>query len=169
MWICNRCQVENRDSSSTCENCGAVRPAGRFGSAPAHGEQAPRAPRVSAAQPAAAPVRPTARETYRPPETDMKPRKNRRPLLGLARCVGTALLILLPLLTGLLAWRQYDLLSQTLLPLLLGSEGADWLKLGCYVLLGFIAVLLASLPGLWTLLFSARPKAPKKEGDRGRP
>ena len=34
MWICTHCHAENKDGYSSCDQCGATRSAGRFGSAP---------------------------------------------------------------------------------------------------------------------------------------
>ena len=161
MWICSRCHTENRDSAAACEGCGAVRAAGRFGSAPARGENAVRAPLVrapaNAAMPAAEPPRPAP---YRPPEAEAFPAPPRRRIAGLARGAGAALCVLLPLLTVLLAWRQYDAAAGALIALFWGEGATEAGKLLCYIGLALIAVLLSLLPGLWTLLL-AGPRHPK--------
>ena len=78
----------------------------------------------------------------------------------LARVSGTLLSILLPVFTLLLSWRQRDTLRQALLPLLLPAGAPAWLEWICYGILTLTAVLLALLPGLWTLLLARRPLPP---------
>ena len=74
--------------------------------------------------------------------------------LGRPRRWLTLLAVLLPLLVGLLAWRQYDALSKALLPLYLTEKAPDWLRSVFYGMLTAAAVLLSMLPGLWTILLS---------------
>ena len=69
--------------------------------------------------------------------------------------------VLLPLLVGLLAWRQYDVLAEALLPLYLTEKAPDWLRSVFYGALTAAAVLLSMLPGLWTILLSRKP--PKQD------
>lgn len=178
MWICPRCQEENKESFAACESCGAPRSAGRFASSPNRMEQTGRMNRIApAAQ--AAPVHsprvmiaPGRRPLHMPdesfsvPANPAFPTPPRRPLMGFARLVGLMLLILLPLLTGLLAWRQYDALSRALLPLLLNADAAAWIKIAVYAGLCLIAFLISLLPGLWTLMkIPPRPRRPKKQED----
>lgn len=155
MWICARCHAENKDSAPACVHCGAARAAGRFGSGAAE-QASPRAPRVTRA-PEAVPSSRRAPEGYQPPETQMRPRPPKRPFALPGRIIGGALLGLLPLLTALLAWRQHDALAAALLPLLLDAGASDGVETLVYIALALMAVLLAALPGLWTLLLSGRP------------
>lgn len=155
MWICARCHAENKDSAPACVHCGAARSAGRFGSGAAE-QASPRAPRVTRAS-EAVPSRRRAPEGYQPPETQMRLRPPKRPFALPGRIIGGALLGLLPLLTALLAWRQHDALAAALLPLLLDAGASDGVETLVYIALALIAVLLAALPGLWTLLLSGRP------------
>ena len=64
------------------------------------------------------------------------------------------LMILLPVLTALFAWRQYDAVKAALIPLLLGSDAKGWMEIAVYCILSLIAVLVSFLPGLWTLLLA---------------
>ena len=164
MWICPRCHAENRDSAAACESCGAVRAAGRFGSG-APEQQSARAPRAPRVTPAAetAPLRRRTPERYQPPETQVRPRMQKRPFSGLGRMVGGLLLALLPLLTALLAWRQHDALAAALLPLLLDEAAGDGVRMAVYIALALTAVLVAALPGLWTLLLSGKPPKRPRE------
>lgn len=157
MWICPKCHTENRIDAAACENCGAVRAAGRFGSAPVRrdGAAAPRIRQASAPGTEQPPVyRPaSAREQYRPPDTELKPSKPSRSFLsGLTGGIGGLLAVLPPILICLFAWRQYDALSRAVLPLLLGEDASAALSIACYVALTALAALLCALPGLWTLL-----------------
>lgn len=161
MWICPRCHAENKDSAAACEGCGAVRAAGRFGSG-APEQHAARAPRVTPAAEAAPPRR-RVPEGYQPPETQLRARPPRQPFSGLGRAVGGGLLVLLPLLTMLLAWRQHGALSGVLTALLLDDAAGDGARMTVYIALAVIAALLASLPGLWTLLLSGRPPRRRRE------
>ncbi len=161
MWICQRCYTENRESSTACEGCGAPRAAGRFNSAP----------QQRASRPAQAPIMsyPNAqRETvplqnplpergeYQTPPPDTRKQKKRRPPFAarFARWIGVLLAVLLPILAALFAWRQYDALSDAVLPLLLGDGAAEWIKIALYAALSILAVLVSMLPGLWTVLLS---------------
>ena len=74
------------------------------------------------------------------------------------KIVGGLLIVLLPLIVGLLAWRQYDVLTEALLPLYLTEKAPDWLRSVFYGIHVAAAVLLSMLPGLWTILLSRRPR-----------
>lgn len=166
MWICPRCQAENRESSAACASCGAIRSAGRFTSS----VQEPRvvqASRVSAPLPESSQRPASIRNAYQPPDPEMgrKSRRHSHPLLTLGKWTGTGLCILLPILTALLAWRQYDALAQALLPLLIPGDAPRAIQILLYIALALIAVLLSMLPGLWTLLL-ARQNSPKERGGR---
>jgi hypothetical protein len=158
MWICKHCHAENKDGYASCENCGANRSAGRFGSAPT----------LNTRQPAQQP--PAGVPGYQPLHTypENKPQERRMPppgrcMQGMGKTVGWLLLILLPVLCALLAWRQYDVLSPVLVGLLLEDGAAQVWKVLCYVGFALAAVLLAMLPGLHTLLqCSKRPRKKKK-------
>ena len=189
MWICPRCNFENAEDAATCENCGSARSAGRFGSNPQQ-RRMPQtgAPRVAAAPAMRDPrdtrdprymrdprdprdlrdqdtvqmPRSATRSDYPAPDMDPpRPKRRRRPAAALARFVGAVLTVLLPLLTALLAWKQYDALCPALTGLLLPEGAADGLRIGCYAVFALAAVLLSFLPGLWTLL-AARPVAQKR-------
>ena len=175
MWVCQRCHSENQDSMAACASCGTPRPVRRFGSAPQTRPAASAAssPTVTAAQKNnadASPV-PDARtaaaaiaaaqnpdreedEYYDDEEMDYRPRRGGS-VFG--KLVGGLLIVLLPLLAGLLAWRQYDALSEALLPLYLTEKAPDWLRSVFYGMLTAAAVLLSMLPGLWTILLSRKP------------
>ena len=158
MWICQRCQTENRDTAHACRQCGTVRAAGRFGSAPQQRSGMGSAPpRVTAAQSVQAqepsPPSPT-RSGYQPPEENA--RAPRRKGGGAARLVGGLLCVLLPVLTLLLAWQQKEILFPVLTTLFTGTEAPDWLNWTCYGVLALAAALLALLPGLWTLLLNRK-------------
>lgn len=177
MWVCQHCHSENKDTSATCSACGTPRPMRRFGSAPQARSAAPvsSAPVVASAQPSdqtAASTQPipdarsaaAARAAY---QATVQQRENEeyyddeeemdRPRRGgsvFGKLVGGLLIVLLPLLVGLLAWRQYDALSKALLPLYLTEKAPDWLRSVFYGMLTAAAVLLSMLPGLWTILLS---------------
>ena len=171
MWVCQRCHSENKDTLATCPACGTPRPVRRFGSAPqAH---AAASPTVAAAQPANAPAAAVpdartaaaARAAAQNPgretddyydEEDMYDRPRRGGSI-FGKLVGGLLIALLPALVGLLAWRQYDALSEALLPLYLTEKAPDWLRSVFYGMLTAAAVLLSMLPGLWTILLSRKP------------
>ena len=166
MWICQQCHTENSDAAPSCEACGTPRAAGRFASAPVQ------RPAVWSAQPPAVTQAPRrqANEAPAPPRGAAQPqsasappkRKKGNVLSAFARFVGMALLILLPLLTAALAYRQYESLSALLSPLLAGDPLPKGAQLGCYLAFAIAAVLLSALPGLWTLLLA------KKRDDPGR-
>ena len=157
MWICQRCQTENQEYAAACASCGAARPARRFGPA-VRVDNRVQPPRVSSPgsgqdysssiQPASPPARPA------PGPAPQMRKRNRSKAAALARGVGLMLSVLLPVLTILLAWRQYDLLSGALTPLLLGKNAPAWAGIVCYIILALTAALLALLPGLWTLLLA---------------
>ena len=159
MWICPRCNYENREANVACESCGAARSVGRFGSAPPRRPSAPPSPRVSSApnretrEPREQEfVRPSASNNYEKPDMDARPKPVRRPG-ALARFVGSLLCVLLPALAGLLAWRQYGVLRPVVESLFM-IEDTPWLGLACYIAFAVIAGLAALLPGLWTLLLT---------------
>ena len=158
MWICQRCYTENRETSNACEGCGAPRAAGRFNTAaPQQRPARAQAPIMSypSAPNEAAPQRPARSEYQAPPPEISCPNRKKQPFLPrLGRGIGALLALLLPILTALLAWRQYGVLSQALTPLLLGDGAADWMRIALYAVLALLAVLLSSLPGLWTLFFA---------------
>ena len=177
MWVCQHCHSENKDTSATCSACGSPRPVRRFGSAPQARPAAPAssAPAVAPAQqndsPSPQPV-PDARsvaaaraayhaavqqrenEEYDDDEEEMDRPRRGGSVFG--KLVGGLLIVLLPLLVGLLAWRQYDALSEALLPLYLTEKAPDWLRSVFYGMLTAAAVLLSMLPGLWTILLSRK-------------
>lgn len=176
MWICRRCQNENRETFSLCEHCGSPRSAGRFASAPLRMDHTGRA----------APVAPPPRVMHIPehrkdirmpddaipdplPEMKAQPavpaepyKLPRRPVMGLAQAVGMLLCILLPALAGFLAWRQYDVLQPALVSLLLDEAAPAWAKIAVYAGFCLIGALLAPLPGLWTLM-KIPPKCKKRK------
>ena len=161
MWICPRCHSENREAASVCESCGSARSAGRFGSAPQQRRmQSTPAPRVTTPAPREQREqdmmpRSAVRGEYPVPEMDPpRPKRVRRPAVALAKIVGTLLCVLLPILTGLLAWRQYGVLYPALTGLLVAEDTAAWQGMACYITLSVLAGLLSLLPGLWTLLFA---------------
>ena len=154
MWICTKCNYENREASVACESCGSPRSVGRFGSAPPRRPSAPPSPRVSSA-PNREPreqeyIRPSAQKDYEKPDMDVRAKPVRRPG-ALARLVGGLLCVLLPALVAVLAWRQYGVLRPVVESLFL-IEDTPWLGLVCYIAFALIAGLAALLPGLWTLL-----------------
>lgn len=161
MWICQRCYMENRETASACEGCGAPRAAGRFNaSAPQRQSRPAQAPIMSYphSQSETVPLHSPApsRGEYQAPPQEPARQKQRKPslLLRFSRVSGMLLSVLLPVLTALLAWRRYDALSSALLPLLLGDGAAEWMKIALYAVLSFLAALVSLLPGLWTLLFA---------------
>ena len=164
MWICPRCNAENREANVACESCGAVRSVGRFGSAPPRRPSSAPSPRISAApardtretrSPREQEFTPSAvRNEYAMPDMDARPKPVRRPTAALAKGVGTLLCALLPALIAVLAWRQYDALLTVVTGLFLIEDGPSWLVTGCYVLFSLIAGMIALLPGLWTLLLA---------------
>ncbi len=158
MWICQRCQTENRDTAHACRACGTVRAAGRFGSAPPqYSGMGSAPPRVTAAQPVQAqepPQKNPVPSGAQPPEENA--RAPRRKGGGPARLVGVLLCLLLPAWTLLLAWRQREMLIPALTPLFTGPDAPPWLAWTCYGALALSAVLLALLPGFWTLLLNKR-------------
>ena len=187
MWVCQRCQYQNQDTAAVCVSCGTARSVRRFGSSPQTAAPAPAAvqrpaaatapaPRVtpsqssSSAPASGADSRAAARTAYQPPQEqpeddyeyeDEDEYEYDRPGRGgsvFGKIVGGLLIVLLPLLTALLAWRQYDLLSAALLPLYLTEKAPEWLRSVFYGALTAAAVLLSMLPGLWTLLLSRKPR-----------
>lgn len=159
MWICQRCQTQNRDGVQACPVCGALRAGGRFGSAPQQrpGVSAPRvtaaaAPQMQEPNPSGAVL-----SGYQPPEEKARPpRASRKKGGGLARFAGIALCVLLPVMTMVLSWQQRDTLLPVLAPLFAGQEAPAWLGWTCYGALSLTAVLLSLLPGLWTLLLNRK-------------
>ena len=172
MWICNRCQNENKEGLKDCQYCGAPRSAGRF--AASQTGRFPRtdapSPRVSHAPKYAQLIRlpsddiPDPLPEMEPPFLPIAPPPPRRPVMGFARVIGVLLCILLPALAGLLAWRQYDVLSQALIPLLLDSDAAAWARIAVYAAFCLTAGMIALLPGLWTLMkIPPRPRRKKAQ------
>ncbi len=176
MWVCQQCHSENKDALATCPSCGTPRPVRRFGSAPQHAPAAPAsAPAVTQTQQHSASFSPApvpdartaaaARAAYQQQEQreddyyddeEMYDRPRRGGSI-FGKLVGGLLIVLLPLLVGLLAWRQYGVLSEALLPLYLTEKAPDWLRSVFYGALTAAAVLLSMLPGLWTLLLARKP------------
>ena len=154
MWICQKCQTQNRDGMQACPVCGTMRAAGRFGSAPPRVMAAATAPQMQE------PVRSDAvRSGYQPPEENIRaPRAPRRKGGRLARLVGGLLCVLLPVLILVLAWQQREILRPVLTPLFTGAEAPEWLGWTCYGILSLAAALMALLPGLWTLLLNKKNK-----------
>ena len=181
MWVCQNCHTEVKDNMASCPVCGMSRPMRRFGSAPQ--SHAPGVPTVQSAPTqqnnagsSSAPVpdartAAAARTAYQPPvrqrdeeEYDDEEEMYDRPRRGgsvFGKIIGGLLIVLLPLLVGLLAWRQYDVLAEALLPLYLTEKAPDWLRSVFYGALTAAAVLLSMLPGLWTILLSRKP--PKQD------
>ena len=164
MWICQRCQTQNREGVQACLVCGTKRVTGRFASAPQQQTGTVTPPRVTAAA-AAAPqmkeaVQPgNARSGYEPPEANARaPRAGSGKRGGLARLAGGLLCVLLPVLTLVLSWQQRETLLPVLAPLFAGQEAPDWLNWTCYGILSLAAALVALLPGLWTLLLNRKRK-----------
>lgn len=183
MWICNRCQHENKEALTDCQYCGAPRSAGRFSSGqtgrfprPSAAPQQREAlsPRVSAAPDRARAIRMPADDIPDPlPDYSQDDNRasgfsapRRRPVMGLARVVGLLLCILLPALAGFLAWRQYDVLNTALIPLLLNQTAPEWAKIAVFCGFCLITGLLSLLPGLWTLMkIPPRLRKVKQEDD----
>ena len=160
MWICQRCHTENHDSSAVCSLCGTQRAAGRF-SSPGQSRPAPavQPPRVIVSNPLerTEEAKATGRGGFQPAEPEIIRRKRKRsPFIWFAKAVGAILLIVLPLLVILLAISQYEALASALVPLLTQGEGRPWLGKICYGVFLLAAVLLSSLPGLWTLLLARK-------------
>lgn len=159
MWICPHCHAENKDGFTVCETCGAPRSAGRFAASAAPSGARP--PQISAPAVQAIPARYTE-----PGPSARQAASSSRCMQGVGKCVGWALIILLPLLTALLAWRQYDVLQGALVPLLADADASDAVKLLIYMGWALVAVLLSLLPGLHTLLqcprYTPRRKKRKK-------
>ncbi len=148
MWTCPRCNINNRETSSVCDGCGAVRSAGRFASAPPVKQpmRQQETPRVSRAdQPSAPQVTPFVEQA----EAPARPRRAFGAIF--VRAVGHLLCVLLPLLVIALSWRQYNVLHGWLIPLFLEPETPDVYQMILYIVLTFTACLLALVPGL-TLL-----------------
>lgn len=159
MWICQRCHSENRDTAAACEACGAVRAAGRFGSAPQRPHHAAQPPRVAPPAQAQEPEMPASstRGAYPPPDPfGGKPRRRRSPLNRLAKLTGALLCVLLPGLTLALAIVQREALMNALSPLIVQADGPNWLSWLVFGAFSLAGVLLALLPGLWTLLLTRK-------------
>ncbi|MBR4331450.1 MAG: hypothetical protein IKP72_02100 [Clostridia bacterium] len=154
MWICQRCQTQNRDGMQACPVCGTMRAAGRFGSAPPRVTAAAAAPQMQEAAPNG-----NVRTGYQPPEDNIRaPRAVRGKSGRLARLTGGALCVLLPVMVLVLAWQQREILRPVLTPLFTGAEAPEWLSWACYGILSLAAALIALLPGLWTLLLNRKRK-----------
>ena len=159
MWICQRCQTENKDTVHACRACGAVRAAGRFGSAPTqYSGRGSAPPRVTAAQPVQAqepPQNSPIPSDCQPPEEYTRASRGKKGGWA-ARLAGGLLCLLLPLMALVLAWQQREVLLPVLTPLFTGPDAPQWLARTCYGALTLAAALLALLPGLWTLLLNRR-------------
>ena len=163
MWICPRCNAENREANVACDSCGATRSVGRFGSAPPRRPAAAPSPRVSPA-PARDPreqefTNSAVRNEYTKPDMDVRARPVRHPALTLAKLLGILLCTALPLLVAVLLWRQYDVYRPVMESLLLLEDAPAWLGTACYIVIGLIQTLVALAPGLWTLLLVRIAKA----------
>ena len=171
MWVCQHCHTENKDSLTICPACGTARPVRRFGSAPQSQQPSVSpAPRVTASVPnqadeAARTAAKSAKQAQDQQEDEYDEEEEyERPRQGgsvFGKIVGGLLIVLLPLIVGLLAWRQYDVLTEALLPLYLTEKAPDWLRSVFYGIHVAAAVLLSMLPGLWTILLSRKP--PKED------
>lgn len=131
MWQCIKCGQNNDDRVNICPHCGAARSAGRFAST--QGMQNTSVSSVSA--------------PYTP---DLEHAKDGK----LFRFIGLILTILLPAIVLVLAIVKHDAFLSSLYEWLLGSDAADSVPFWChafYVILSFAALLVAALPGLWTL------------------
>ena len=173
MWICQKCQTQNREGVQACPVCGTMRAAGRFGSAPQQrpGVSAPRVTAAAAAPQMQEPVQSGInRSGYQPPEDNMRaPRAVRGKGGGFVRFVGISLCVLLPTLTLLMAlvlfvgwqsqlqtWQQMIKAYPQTASMFIGSYIPVWLGWVFYGILTFTALLLSLLPGLWTLLLNRR-------------
>jgi hypothetical protein len=164
MWICPRCNTENKDGNAVCDGCSAARSAGRFGSAaslrdsrPASGAYAPPVqslPRSQTAvpKPVPAPAAPLADTRMSPAAaTGRAPRSGGGLLAGL----GVLLAILLPASGILLAIRLYSALSPQLTLLLFGENPQPpVVTLAVYAAAVCVASLLLLLPGALALSHS---------------
>ena len=133
MWQCIKCGQNNDDRVNICPHCGAARSVGRFAST--QGIQT--APASSASAP------------YTP---DLEHAKDGK----LFRLIGLILAILLPMIVLVLVIVKHDAFLSGLYEWLLGIDAADSVPFWChalYVILSIAAMLIASLPGLWTFGF----------------
>ena len=154
MWICSKCSSTNDDRSITCPNCGAARSAGRF---TANSTFAVRD--AGCSTPSRQPiVSENASDAQKfcnaasQPDDYYADFSNVHAGRGFM-ILGMIIAILSALLTLLLAWRQYRVISVAVLGLFFSdlTAVADWIKLTLYIPLSLIAGVIAALPGLWTI------------------
>ena len=152
MWTCIKCGHTNDDQHTTCQHCGAVRSAGRFGSAQPPRNSAAYAVSQQASH-AAVHVEPTPQQMpqaqYVPDFTHVRAGKG-------FMALGAVLAILLAVLTVGLAVLRHDDWARALRDLLLPAQAQNAeipfvINYLLYGLLTLLAALLAALPGLWTL------------------
>ncbi len=154
MWICGKCNSTNDDRSITCPNCGAARSAGRFtanSASSAHNTAAcvmPQQPMI----PSNASDGQPSRNVFSQPADYYADFSNVHAGRGFM-ILGIIIAILSALLTLLLAWRQYRVISAAVLGLFFSdlTAVADWIKLAIYIPLSLISAAIAALPGLWTV------------------
>ena len=130
MWQCIKCGQSNDDLVNICPHCGAARSVGRFAST--KGMQNTSVSSASALYP-----------------PDLEHAKDGK----LFRFIGLILTIFLPAIVLVLAIVKHDAFLSNLYEWLLGSDAADSVPFWChalYVILSFTALLIATLPGLWT-------------------
>ena len=152
MWSCPKCTCENSDSAAQCRRCAAPRPGRHF-----------QPPVVTKAQ-EEIPYRHRAQQPIRPNQS--RSEMHLPPLSGAAKLLrfsGGMLLVLLPLICILLAWRQHDVLYTALVPLLTGTTDVTALGHVCYLLFALAALLLSLLPGLWALCETGKYKRPRRD------
>lgn len=157
MWTCNKCNTVHEDLYSSCPKCGASRSAGRFASAPPAKPAAyaapPAEPRIMQ-RPAAQEPAPAAVPVPRPaPQATYIPNLDKVHAGGGMRFVGVVLAILLPVITGVIAYFKYDQLCPLLCGLFFEHPESEIpaLLAGIYIVFALVAALLTALPGLWTL------------------
>lgn len=149
MWICNRCQTANKEGYTQCVQCSAPRNARRFGAG-----RPVVAPSVQTAAPERRmqPPEPTAQEAPPPPVSrraaQASPAPPRRAAGGFIRLVGILLSVLMPILTVLLAVLRHDVISPVISGLFFKPPVPEVLGYVAYVLMAFVAALLAMAPGL---------------------
>ena len=174
MWICPQCHQQNQEDTVLCIKCSASRPTGRFNTASLQISSGIAAPRVAPAaemrhapdpytrpSPVEPAPRPKAAEAppapYRiPPAPPAHPPRHRA-IHSFARLIGRALMLLLPLLALLIAWRQYDALSGPLTSLLLSADAPQWARYAVYGVFCLAGLLLSLLPGV-SLLAKLPPR-----------
>lgn len=145
MWTCIKCGANNEDHLTSCPACGASRSAGRFSSAPVVRNAAAYSAPVRATPAPAVPAQ-TPQVQYIP---DFKHIRAGRGFMAL----GVILTLMLATLTICFAVFRYDVFAPWLLGLFFTDAAAvsKVITLLVYVPVAALAVLLAVLPGLWTL------------------